>query len=77
MPGDNGNCVITAHRDTHFAPLRYVGPGDILTLQRPDGVTIRYRVQSHPRRSQTDTRAPPGRPHGPGDSNTEPLSSTW
>ena len=46
MPGDTGNCVITAHRDTHFAPLRYVGPGDILTLQRPDGITIRYRVQA-------------------------------
>src|SRR5437660_5522140 len=46
MPGDSGNCVITAHRDTHFAPLRYVGPGDILTLQRPDGHTIRYRVQA-------------------------------
>jgi sortase A len=46
MPGDAGNCVITAHRDTHFAPLRYVGPGDILTLQRPDGVRIRYRVQA-------------------------------
>jgi sortase A len=46
MPGDGGNCVITAHRDTHFAPLRYIGPGDILTLQRPDGVTTRYRVQA-------------------------------
>jgi len=46
MPGDIGNCVITAHRDTHFAPLRYVGPGDILTVQRPDGRTIRYRVQA-------------------------------
>jgi len=46
MPGDIGNCVITAHRDTHFAALRYVGPGDILTLQRPDGHAIRYRVQA-------------------------------
>ncbi len=46
MPGDAGNCVITAHRDTHFAPLRYVGPGDILTLQRPDGRKVRYRVQA-------------------------------
>lgn len=46
MPGDAGNCVITAHRDTHFALLRYIGPGDILTLQRPDGQTVRYRVQA-------------------------------
>jgi sortase A len=46
MPGDIGNCVITAHRDTHFAPLRYLGPGDIVTLQRPDGRIVRYRVQA-------------------------------
>jgi len=55
MPGDIGNCVITAHRDTHFAPLRYVGPGDILTLQRPDGHSIRYRVQSTRVVNKTDT----------------------
>jgi sortase A len=55
MPGDAGNCVITAHRDTHFAPLRYIGPGDILTLQRPDGVTFRYRVQATRVVPKTDT----------------------
>lgn len=45
MPGDRGNCVITAHRDTHFAPLRYAMPGDLLTLQRADGQTSRYEVK--------------------------------
>lgn len=55
MPGDAGNCVITAHRDTHFAPLRYVGPGDILTLQRPDGRSVRYRVQATRVVSKSDT----------------------
>jgi sortase A len=55
MPGDAGNCVITAHRDTHFAPLRYVGPGDILSLQRPDGRSIRYRVQATRVVSKGDT----------------------
>jgi sortase A len=55
MPGDAGNCVITAHRDTHFAPLRSIGPGDLLTLQRPDGVTIRYRVQATRVVSKSDT----------------------
>jgi sortase A len=45
MPGDRGNCVITAHRDTHFAPLRYVMPGDVLALQRADGETARYEVK--------------------------------
>lgn len=55
MPGDAGNCVITAHRDTHFAPLRYVGPGDMLTLQRPDGRSVRYRIQSTRVVSKSDT----------------------
>lgn len=55
MPGDIGNCVITAHRDTHFAPLRYIGPGDVLSLQRPDGRTIRYRVQATRVVGKTDT----------------------
>jgi sortase A len=55
MPGDAGNCVITAHRDTHFAPLRYVGPGDILSVQRPDGRSVRYRVQATRVVSKSDT----------------------
>lgn len=55
MPGETGNCVITAHRDTHFAPLRYIGPGDIVTLQRPDGRSIRYRVQVTRIVSKSDT----------------------
>jgi len=55
MPGDAGNCVITAHRDTHFAPLRYVGPGDILAVQRPDGRSVRYRVQATRVVSKSDT----------------------
>jgi sortase A len=55
MPGDAGNCVITAHRDTHFAPLRYVGPGVILSLQRPDGRSVRYRVQATRVVSKNDT----------------------
>jgi sortase A len=55
LPGDAGNCVITAHRDTHFAALRSVGPGDILTLQRPDGRNIRYRVQATRVVNKSDT----------------------
>jgi sortase A len=55
MPGDAGNCVITAHRDTHFAPLRYAGPGDVLTLQRPDGRIVRYQIQSTRIVSKGDT----------------------
>ena len=46
MPGDPGNCVITAHRDTHFAPLRYLLPGDTFTIERPDGKHIQYEVKA-------------------------------
>jgi sortase A len=55
MPGDLGNCVITAHRDTHFSALRYVGPGDVITLQRPDGRNVRYRVQATRVVNKSDT----------------------
>ena len=44
MPGDPGNCVITAHRDTHFARLRYVMPGDTIRLQRASGELVEYEV---------------------------------
>lgn len=44
LPGQAGNCVITAHRDTHFAALRYLVSGDVLKVERTDGNTVRYRV---------------------------------
>ena len=46
LPGERGNCVITAHRDTHFAALRYVIPGDVVVLQSADGRIVRYSVTS-------------------------------
>ncbi len=46
MPGETGNCVITAHRDTHFAPLRYLLPGDTVTIERPDGAQVQYEVKA-------------------------------
>lgn len=45
LPGRAGNCVITAHRDTHFAALRTASVGDTVSLQRPDGTTIHYQVR--------------------------------
>jgi sortase A len=45
LPGEPGNCVVTAHRDTHFAALRYLGPGDTITVQRTDGRSDRYVVK--------------------------------
>ena len=45
LPGTGGNCVITAHRDTHFAALRYVVPGDVVRVQRKDGAVVEYIVR--------------------------------
>ncbi len=44
QPGKTGNCVLSAHRDTHFSFLRYVLPGEEITLETPDGVTRSFRV---------------------------------
>jgi sortase A len=43
-PGEPGTSVIAAHRDTHFAFLRDVEPGQTVTLERPDGTILHYRV---------------------------------
>jgi sortase A len=45
-PGDAGNTVFTAHRDTHFAFLAHVQRGDVLDVERVDGVHVRYRVRA-------------------------------
>jgi len=44
LPGERGNCVITAHRDTHFAVLRDLKRGDAVRVQRADGVWHTYVV---------------------------------
>ena len=44
-PGEVGNCVISAHRDTQFAVLRDVAAGDPIVIQSRDGRTLRYRVR--------------------------------
>jgi sortase A len=43
MPGETGNAVITAHRDTYFRHLPELDQGDEITIQR-DGRLFRYRV---------------------------------
>ena len=45
-PGSAGLVVIAAHRDTHFAFLREVGPGERIELELPGGALRRYRVES-------------------------------
>lgn len=43
-PGERGTTVIAAHRDTHFAFLKDVALGDIVSVLRSDGLQFRYRV---------------------------------
>lgn len=43
-PGDPGVTLISAHRDTHFAFLERVRPGDEVLMESADGARHRYRV---------------------------------
>ena len=45
QPGDPGNAVITAHRDTHFRFLKDAGTGDLIVVERADGATRHFRVK--------------------------------
>lgn len=40
-----GNTVIVAHRDTHFAFLKRLGPDDEIDLQVAGGAVVHYRVR--------------------------------
>jgi sortase A len=42
-PGQNGNSVISAHRDRHFHRLDELRIGDVVETQTP-GVTVRWRI---------------------------------
>lgn len=44
LPGAEGNSVIGGHRDTHFAFLRALKPGDAIAVQRAHGQWRPYRV---------------------------------
>lgn len=56
-PGDRGNTVIAGHRDTHFAFLQDLVPGDELVLTAPEGGRRSYFVDSLQVVDQLDTRA--------------------
>lgn len=43
-PGTQGNTVLVAHRDTHFAFLEHVRIGDELEIEPAQGRRARYRV---------------------------------
>ena len=42
--GERGTVVISAHRDTHFAFLKDVVVGDLISITRDDGLVFTYRV---------------------------------
>ncbi len=44
LPGENGNVVISAHRDTFFRPLKDIEVSDHIELHTPNGLH-RFRVQ--------------------------------
>jgi sortase A len=44
-PGERGNAVVTGHRDTHFAFLARLQPGERLDVETAEGRTLRYRVE--------------------------------
>jgi sortase A len=49
MPGQDGgyeNCVITAHRDSHFRRLGWLRKGHTIELETPSSGVRRYRVVS-------------------------------
>lgn len=45
LPGERGNVVLSAHRDTFFRPLRRVRRGDRVTIQTSTG-SYQYRIES-------------------------------
>lgn len=45
LPGERGNSVLSAHRDTFFRPLRNIRAGDAITLQ-VRGSQFTYEVES-------------------------------
>lgn len=44
VPGSPGTTILTGHRDTHFAFLESVQPGEQLSLQSTDSSLHHYRV---------------------------------
>lgn len=44
LPGEPGNSVVSAHRDTHFRELEHVRLGDSIRVERADGQRFTFSV---------------------------------
>jgi len=44
QPGERGNAIISAHRDTHFQLLQRVVLGEQVRIELPGGARVDYRV---------------------------------
>lgn len=44
LPGEPGQSVVAAHRDTHFKFLRYLRMGERIVVERPDRTSADYWV---------------------------------
>jgi len=44
LPGEAGNSVLSAHRDTHFAFLRHAKSGEAFFVEGPNGKKTRFAV---------------------------------
>ena len=58
MPGEPGNAVVSAHRDTHFRFLRDVAVGDTLIIEGTAGKQWAYRVREIEVADQRNLRLP-------------------
>jgi sortase A len=56
LPGEAGNSVIGAHRDTHFAFLRELRPGEEIVVQKSVSAIRRYRVAGAEIVDKSETR---------------------
>lgn len=63
LPGEAGNSVIGAHRDTHFAFLRELRPGEEIVVQNSASGIRRYRVERSEIVDKNETRVL-AQPHG-------------
>lgn len=44
-PGEEGSCIVAGHRDTHFAVLEHLRPGDLIEAETAGGSRYQYRVR--------------------------------